>query len=188
MLIRPATGTTSIQRRTEFSEDVITAFAFAVGLGYEHIADPNLKQLIAEDIRAVARHFLDHDFGIVSQGRRVDFNPYLGITDADLDAYLSEFLDPNASSVESALEAYRQFASLRDQYNALAAFSDFAQLLTFGCLPSFDPIPKAKTVPASKSWSTCALLVTLTAELHGEWPTMKNALSPINPCFHKTNL
>ena len=128
--------------RSVISEDVTTAFIFAVGVGYPQILDPVLKQEIAEDIRAVARHFLQHDFGIVTDGRRVDLNPYLGITDTELDGYLTEFLDEQSGNVQSALKAFEQFRSLRDEYNQLVQYTDFAQLLTFGCIGSFKRIPE----------------------------------------------
>lgn len=128
--------------RSVISEDVTTAFCFAVGVGYAHILDPGLKRQIGEDLRAVARHFLQHDFAIVTDGRRVDLNPYLGITDIELESYLTEFLSEETGGLEPALRAYDQFRLLRDQYNQLVEYTEIAQLLTFGCIGSFKKIPE----------------------------------------------
>jgi hypothetical protein len=65
------------------SEDIYTAFAFAVGVGYDLIADPQLKAAVAADIQAIAHHLLAQDFLITKPSAPatkpvvLNFNPYL---------------------------------------------------------------------------------------------------------------
>ena len=136
-------GTVRLEQWSDavISEDATTSFAFAVGVGYNQIRDDELKRMIADDIRAVAHHFLTNDYGISTEGVRVDLNPYLGIDEEKLNALIAEVLDPNQGRVESLLRAYGEFSKARSKYNELADLSDLLEALTFGCLPEFPSIP-----------------------------------------------
>ena len=143
LIVPQPPGTPFIEEwaKTVTSEDVYSAFAFAVGVGYPQIQDSELKALIAEDIKAIARHFLSHDFGFETEGERMDLNPYLGATSDELGGFIEDFLDPATGQLEAALRLYRDFDETRERYNDLTSDSEILDVLSFGCLPAVDRIP-----------------------------------------------
>lgn len=143
LIVPKPPGTPFIEEwaKSVISEDAFTAFVFAVGIGYPQIQDAELKSLIADDIRAIARHFLSHDFGFETEGTRIDLNSYLGSTPDELSGFIDDFLDPSTGQLESALRLYRDFDQTRDHYNKLTSDSEILDVLSFGCLPAVDRIP-----------------------------------------------
>jgi hypothetical protein len=121
------------------SEDGITAFTFAVGIGYPLIADPTLKASIAEDMRGVARNFLDHDFRIVKSGddrtaaKRINFNPYY--PSDDLEDIVAGFLDDG--KLDEYPKYYSKYKHLRNYWNKLGTVADILNIISLGCVGRF---------------------------------------------------
>lgn len=104
------------------SEDIYTAFAFAVGQGFDLIGDPALKERVRTSMSAVAQALLDGDFRLTkpaAPGGRpalVDFNPYFP-TDTLRETIVAS-LERNDSIVPQIKKIYAQYDELLKKYDA----------------------------------------------------------------------
>lgn len=140
------------------SEDIYTAFAFAVGMGYPLIANAELKQAIATDMKIIGHHFLEHDFRIVKAGaegiapKSVQFNPYW--PEEDLQAILAEQLADNTRVIDSLHQVntvYKEYKEFRTLFNILGNLAEFLKIISFGCINSFPFLPENLLPPINQA-------------------------------------